>query len=65
MLLNLELRREPSRSMLYLTPVIAVLLTMIVGAIVFTLIGYDGPGAVREIFLTPVLDTNYWQDLGG
>ena len=64
MLLNLELRREPSRSMLYLTPVIAVLLTMIVGAIVFTLIGYDGPGAVREIFLTPVLDTNYWQDLG-
>ena len=28
--------------MLYLTPVIAVVLTMLIGAIIFTLIGYDG-----------------------
>jgi len=49
--------------MLYLTPVMAVLATAIVGAIVFSLIGYDGIGAVREIFLTPLLNPLKWQDL--
>ena len=40
--------------MLYLTPIAAVLVTMVVGAMIFSLIGYDGIGAVREIFLTPL-----------
>ena len=39
---RLEKRREPSRVMLYATPVAAVVLTMVVGAIIFSLIGYDG-----------------------
>ena len=50
--------------MLYLTPVLAVLATAVVGAIVFSLIGYDGVGAVREIFLTPLTNAYKWQDLG-
>jgi ABC-type uncharacterized transport system permease subunit len=49
--------------MLYLTPVLAVLATAVVGTIVFSLIGYDGVGAVREIFLTPILNPLKWQDL--
>ena len=61
---RLEKRPEPSRAMLYATPVAAVLLTMIVGAIVFTLIGYDGLGAVIEIFTTPLTNPLKWQDLG-
>lgn len=61
---RLEKRREPSRTMLYLTPVAAVVLTMVVGAIIFSLIGYDGLGAVREIFLTPFTNPYKWQDLG-
>src|SRR5690606_25595730 len=60
---RLEKRPEPSKAMLYLTPVMAVLATAIVGAIVFSLIGYDGIGAVREIFLTPLLNPLKWQDL--
>ena len=48
---RLEKRAEPSRLMLYLTPVAAVILTMLVGGITFSLIGYDGFGAVREIFV--------------
>ena len=40
--------------MLYGTPIAAVALTMILGALIFSLIGYDGVGAVREIFLTPL-----------
>src|SRR3954466_11609563 len=61
---RLEKRAEPSRLMQYLTPVGAVLLTMVVGAIIFSLIGYDGIGAVREVFLTPLTNAYKWQDLG-
>ena len=64
MLIELEKRKEPSQTMLYLTPVIAVLATMIVGGILFTLIGHNGFAAVKEIFITPVIDTHKWQDLG-
>lgn len=63
MLLRLEKRPEASRFMLYATPIAAVALTMVVGAIVFSLMGYDGLGAVREIFLTPLLKSYKWQDL--
>ncbi|MEO8683948.1 MAG: ABC transporter permease, partial [Devosia sp.] len=61
---RLEKRAEPSRFMLYATPVGAVLLTMVVGAVIFSLIGYDGIGAVREVFLTPLTNAYKWQDLG-
>lgn len=61
---RLEKRREPSRVMTYATPVAAVVLTMVVGAIIFSLIGYDGVGAVREIFFTPLTNSFKWQDLG-
>jgi len=61
---RLEKRAEPSRLMLYATPVAAVILTMVVGAIIFSAIGYNGLGAVREIFLTPLTNSYKWQDLG-
>ncbi|MBL4768161.1 MAG: ABC transporter permease, partial [Rhodobacteraceae bacterium] len=50
--------------MLYLTPVIAVMVTMVTGTIVFSLMGYNGLVAVSEIFITPIIDPNKWQDLG-
>ncbi|KQT85188.1 ABC transporter permease [Aurantimonas sp. Leaf443] len=56
-------RREPSRAMLVATPVLAVALTLVTGAIAFTLLGYDGFGAVREIFVTPLFNPYRWQDL--
>lgn len=64
MLIELERRKEPSRAMLYLTPVIALVLTAVTGAVVFTLLGYDGLGAVTEIFVRPVVEVDMWQDLG-
>lgn len=64
MFIELEKRKEPSKAMLYLTPVLAVIATMVAGAIIFTLIGHDGLGAVRKIFVDPLLDSNKWQDLG-
>ena len=60
---RLEKRQEPSKLMQVLTPIGAVLLTMVLGAIIFSLLGYDGLGAVREIFLSPLLNSYKWQDL--
>ena len=62
-MLRLEKRAAPSRLMQFATPLLAVALTMVVGGIVFSLIGFDGFGAVREIFFTPLLNTLKWQDL--
>src|SRR5436305_8713552 len=63
MRIRLEKRREPSRVMLALSPVGAVAMTMIVGAIIFEALGYDGPDAVKDIFFTPVLASYKWQDV--
>jgi len=64
MRIRLEKRKELSRSMLYLTPAIAVALTMLTGGIIFTLIGYNGLAAVWEIFVHPLTTVGRWQDLG-
>jgi simple sugar transport system permease protein len=63
MRLRLEKRAEPSQLLRVVTPVAAVLLTMLLGAVVFSLLGYDGVGAVREIFLSPLVNSYKWQDL--
>ncbi len=63
MQLRLEKRAQPSQTLRIVTPVAAVLLTMVLGAVIFTLLGYDGLGAVREIFLSPLINSYKWQDL--
>ncbi len=60
---RLEKKLQPSKKMLFATPVLAVFLTMILGAMVFTTLGFDGLSAVREIFLTPIINSLKWQDL--
>jgi ABC-type uncharacterized transport system permease subunit len=62
-LLRLERRRVPSRAMLVAAPVLAILLTMAAGALAFAAMGYDGLGAMRQIFIAPVLDVERWPDL--
>lgn len=61
---KLEKRASPSTLMLYVTPIASVILTMLVGAVIFSMLGYDGLGAVREIFLTPLTNSLKWGDLG-
>jgi general nucleoside transport system permease protein len=63
MRIKLEKRAEPSRAMLFATPIAAVLLTMIVGAVLFDVLGYDGIRTVKEIFFTPVLASYKWLDV--
>jgi general nucleoside transport system permease protein len=63
MRIKLERRPAPSRMMLVVTPVASVLVTMLIGMIVFDLIGIDGTRAVKDIFLTPLLASYKWQDV--
>ncbi len=63
MRIKLEKRAEPSRFMLFATPVAAVILTILIGAVLFQSLGYDGLGTVKEIFFTPILASYKWQDV--
>lgn len=63
MRIKLEKRGEPSMMMLVATPIAAVLVTMLIGIVVFDLIGIDGLRAVTDIFLTPLLTSYKWQDV--
>ena len=63
MRIKLEKRLTPSRFMQVATPVASVLLTMLIGAIIFQLIGFDGPRAIYETFITPIVASYKWQDV--
>lgn len=63
MRIKLEKRRAPSMAMLVITPVASVLLTMLIGIVVFDLIGIKGFRAVVDIFLSPLLQSYKWQDV--
>ena len=63
MRIRFEKRLTPSRFMLVATPIASVLLTMLLGAIIFELIGFDGPHAIYETFITPIVAPYKWQDV--
>ena len=63
MRIRLEKRLTPSRFMQVATPVASVLLTMVLGAIIFELLGFDGPHAIYETFITPIVASYKWQDV--
>ncbi len=63
MRLKLEKRQVPSKVMLVLSPILAVLLTMLIGVVVFDAIGINGTRAVTDIFITPITASYKWQDV--
>jgi ABC-type uncharacterized transport system permease subunit len=54
-MIQLEKRKEPSAFWTYATPVLAVVLTMILGGLLFALIGKDPLLAIKTIFWDPIL----------
>ena len=54
MMLRLELRGEISRSMVYLSPILAVVLTFAAGIIMFTVLGVDPVKAIVTFFIAPL-----------
>lgn len=54
-----EKRLAPSRATTIVTPILAVILTMIAGGIMFAALGKDPVEAVRIIFWDPLFDPNF------
>ncbi len=56
-MIALERRPDASRLWLYATPVLAVILTVLSGAVMFALMGFDPMAALRAYFVSPLLDS--------
>ena len=55
---RLEARAEPSRLMAWLSPVLAAVLTVLAGFVLFSLLGKDPVTAFHTFFIHPVRDLN-------
>ncbi len=53
--LRIEARRETSRVLLYVTPVAAVILTVLTGLVLFVFMGYAPGPALYHFFVSPLL----------
>jgi len=60
---SLEARPEASRRMRYLSPLLAVLLTLVGGALLFAALGQNPVHALRVYFLGPLSDLYGWSEL--
>ncbi|TYB90804.1 ABC transporter permease [Oceaniovalibus sp. ACAM 378] len=58
-MMRLEKRPEPSRAWMVATPVLAVILTMIAGGVMFALLGKDPFVAIRTIFWDPLFNEQF------
>ncbi len=63
-MLKLEKRQSDSRLMGYMSPVIAIVMTLICGALLFTFLGHNPGEALYTFFITPLEDTYGWTELG-
>ncbi|MEQ8967181.1 MAG: ABC transporter permease [Azospirillaceae bacterium] len=61
---RLEPRGEPSRLLTWLSPVIAVAATLVAGAVLFALLGFDPARALWLFFITPVSTVYGLTELG-
>jgi general nucleoside transport system permease protein len=64
MALKIEPRSTPSQAIALAAPVIAVVATMLLSALLFSAMGLNGFGIIKEIFFTPLLEPSRWPDLG-
>ena len=60
---RLELRPEASRRMRWLSPLLAVLLTLVGGLLLFAALGRDPLQGLRVFFLAPLRDLYGWSEL--
>ncbi|MGB1235014.1 MAG: ABC transporter permease [Planktomarina sp.] len=58
-MLRLEKRKNPSKGWSYASPIVAVLMTMVAGGIMFTLLGVDPLEAIRIIFWDPLFNAQF------
>lgn len=65
-MLNLQLEKRPndSQAMAYLSPVIAIALTLFCGGVVFSFLGVEPLNALYTFFIAPLSDVYGWTELG-
>lgn len=63
-MLKLEKRQSDSRLMGYLSPLIAIVATLICGALLFTFLGHDPLQALHTFFIAPLETVYGWTELG-
>lgn len=63
-MLKLEARARPSALISWLSPVLAVMLTAVCGAILFALLGKDPLTGLAVFFLEPLKDLHGWSEVG-
>jgi ABC-type polysaccharide/polyol phosphate export permease len=56
-MLRIEARGQPSRRMLWLTPLLAIALTVVSGFCLFAVLGHDPLAALYHFFVSPVTST--------
>ncbi len=59
-MITLEKRPQPSRSWVFLAPLVAVLMTMVVGGILFAALGKDPLVTIQTIFVKPLFSEFAW-----
>lgn len=59
-MMRLEQRPSPSKGWVFAAPVFAVVLTMLVGGIVFAMLGKNPIEVIRTIFYDPLFSKNAW-----
>lgn len=62
-MIRLVKRQAPSKLMAWLAPLLAIALTMFLGGIIFTLLGYKGIVVVKQLFIAPLITPMQWGDL--
>ena len=55
-LIKIEKRNDVSRSIYFLTPVLAIFLTLLGGGIIFYILGFNPIEALKFFFITPISD---------
>ncbi len=63
-MLELEKRPSPSVLMSWLSPILAVLLTALCGAVLFAALGKDPVAGLRVFYLEPLRDLRGWTEVG-
>jgi ABC-type uncharacterized transport system permease subunit len=63
-MLRLQLRAEPSRAMTYASPVLALLLTTLCGALLFALLGKNPLSGLAIFFWEPIRNLRGWTEIG-
>ena len=63
-MLRLERRAQPSRIMAWCSPLLAVLLTALCGAVLFMAVGKDPVASLQVFFFEPIKDLHGWAEVG-